>query len=459
MIYIDKAQGRILPRLALIGALLLLPLYACDTGDLLEVEDPDIVTPGSLQGETGRAAVFAGAVGDFALGYDGGAGGGSFLDAFVTTTAYMSDEAYLAGTFPTRTEFDQRSVDDRNGTLQGVFARLQRARRATENGAAVLSEAAASDERAAELLALAGFTYVALGEAFCSGVPFSTATLGGELEFGGPQTTQQIFERAVERFNSAGAANLARIGLGRALLNLGRYADAAAAVASVPSDFLYTLTHSVASGRQENGFFAANSSTNRLGIANDEGGAGPPYDTSAAGSGNGLEFLSANDPRIPFSVVNRAFDSTVPQTNVLDAYGGFGIPLSKTADSPLASGIEARLIEAEAALQAGEDGRSLQILNTLRSESSLNLAPLAGAGSESARVDQLFRERAFWLYATGHRLGDLRRLIRQYGRSANMVFPSGSYFKGGSYGNDVNLPIPQEERNNPEFTECLDRNA
>jgi hypothetical protein len=70
----------------------------------------------------------------------------------------------------------------------------------------------------------------------------------------------------------------------------------------------------------------------------------------------------------------------------------------------------------------------------------------------------LFDERAHWLYSTGHRLGDLRRLIRQYGRGTESVFPTGAYFKGGSYGGDVNFPVPQPEENNPNFAQCLDRN-
>jgi hypothetical protein len=39
------------------------------------------------------------------------------------------------------------------------------------------------------------------------------------------------------------------------------------------------------------------------------------------------------------------------------------------------------------------------------------------------------------------------------------VFPNGAYHKGGSYGPDVNLPIPIEEQNNPNVPAgCLDRN-
>lgn len=80
-------------------------------------------------------------------------------------------------------------------------------------------------------------------------------------------------------------------------------------------------------------------------------------------------------------------------------------------------------------------------------------------GTADERVNLLFRERAFWTFGTGHRHGDLGRLIRQYNRSANSVFPTGNWFNGGPYGSDINFPIPFEETNNPNFTTCTDRNA
>jgi hypothetical protein len=123
----------------------------------------------------------------------------------------------------------------------------------------------------------------------------------------------------------------------------------------------------------------------------------------------------------------------------------------------VADGIEARLIEAEAQLQADDFGGMTTTLNDLRDLQGLD--PLAEPGTLDQAVDLLFSERAFWTFATGHRLGDMRRLIRQYGRSADQVFPVGDYIKGGAYGDDVNLPIPVEEQNNPNAAGCLDRNA
>jgi hypothetical protein len=50
-------------------------------------------------------------------------------------------------------------------------------------------------------------------------------------------------------------------------------------------------------------------------------------------------------------------------------------------------------------------------------------------------------------------------LVRQYGRAANAVFPTGRYFKSNpsTYGVDVNIPVPITEQNNPNFTACIDR--
>ena len=72
-----------------------------------------------------------------------------------------------------------------------------------------------------------------------------------------------------------------------------------------------------------------------------------------------------------------------------------------------------------------------------------------------------FREKAFWTFARGQRLGDLRRLIRSYGRAADGsdTFPSGTLFKGGGYGPDVNFPIAFDEKNNPLYKGCTDRKA
>jgi hypothetical protein len=181
---------------------------------------------------------------------------------------------------------------------------------------------------------------------------------------------------------------------------------------------------------------------------------------------NGLNFATAADPRLPVCVGGDAVCRTngVTLSTKDDLTSPVHVQLVwPVRESPvgITSGIEARLIEAEAALRAQNAAGALGILNTLRATVT-GLAALTDAGTADARVNQLFRERAFWLFGRGYRLGDMRRLIRQYNRAATSVFPVGTWHKGGNYGTDVNFPIPQAEQNNPNVPagqSCIDRNA
>jgi hypothetical protein len=213
----------------------------------------------------------------------------------------------------------------------------------------------------------------------------------------------------------------------------------------VPTDFVWQQLH--AQTTFSNAIWSLNISVGRYTIPESEG----PL---------GMNFQTANDPRVPVckggTVGCPAEDSAV-----FDPGATFPLWVQKIwpdRDSPvtIASGVEARLIQAEALLKAG-NATWLDTLNALRSR--VGLAALADPGTATARQDLLFREREFWLFSTGHRLSDLRRLIRQYGRTPNQVFPNGAFIKGGNYGTDVNFPITQAEENNPNFHGCLDRNA
>jgi hypothetical protein len=185
---------------------------------------------------------------------------------------------------------------------------------------------------------------------------------------------------------------------------------------------------------------------------------------------NGLPFGSGADPRVQVQAV----PSDTNQFGVLHMTPA-QYPAGHVSSVIIASGIEARLIEAEAALNSGS-ADWLTILNTLRTTCTntvtcpspapagtggvAGLPPLTDPGSDTARVSMLFRERAYWLFLTGHRQGDLRRLVRNYNRAANAVYPTGVYYGGlGTYGNNVNFPIPNSEDVNPLFHGCLSQGA
>ncbi len=433
-----------------IARTLLIAALALSTGcGLLDTDQPNIVEPGDVESEAGAEARRVGAIADFAFAQDGD--GTQFEDGHILLSGLMADEFVLSTTPPTEQEVDQRRVFENNVTLFDLFHNLHRARAAAEAAAVALRELRVEPEADAaigEMLSLAGLTYVFFGESFCSGVPFSRVE-GEEIVFGNPQATEEMFQTAVSRFDAALAepgtvaeeaqeiAYLASVGKGRALLNRGLFTEAAAAVAAVPTEFQYLTEHAESPLRLQNAIFSY--------------GTGFLWSVSDQEGGAGLPFRTAEDPRVPFEdTEDVGLDGTTPQFTLLKYPDA-------SASVVVADGIEARLIEAEAALQSSDLPGMTTILNDLRAIQDLD--PLAVPGNQAEGVDLLFSERAFWMFATGHRLGDMRRLIRQYGRTAETVFPSGVYLKGGGYGDDVNLPIPQEEGNNPNSNGCLDRNA
>ena len=446
--------------LGIAGAFVALAAVAgCNTDKLLKVTDVDVVSPEALAGKSVLPSALAAAVGDFGVAFAGSAGS----EGQAQISGLMVDELFNAESFPTRIEVDQRNTNPVNGTMLTIFRDIARARATTDEVSARFKEFDATNRSNAEVLALAGFSRVLLAENYCSGVPLSSANADGSFTYGAPQTTVQLFTEAVAKFDAAIAVataatggssqlNLARLGKGRALLDLGRFADAAVAVAAVPSSFRYVIFHSENSARQNNGVYAFSQLQRRFAIPDREGV-------------NGLPFRSLSDPRAPTFRVGIGFDAITPLI-VTSKYSG------RAASTPLAEGSEARLIEAEAALQAGNTALYLVKLNDARA-SAVTYPPTAAGGVNAARpdpiaaapatrdaqIDLLFQERGLTMFLTSHRLGDLRRLVRQYGRKQTQVFPVGPYFKGGVYGDDVNFPVPFEERNNPEFKGCLDRNA
>jgi len=454
-------------RLAAAGALVV--LAACNADKVLQVDDPDVARPEALQGAAALPAQRAGAIGNFGVAYNGGA---ADVEQ-VHLSGMLSDELINTETFPTRIEIDQRAMTLPNTSLVGTFFDIMRARSfadiAIDNYRAN-AKTAADSAGFPEVLSLSGLSYVLLAENYCGAVPISKVNPDGTFTFGAAESTTSLLDSAVSKFNQALAVpqanvltaafrQLAQVGKGRALLDQGKYAEAAAAVSAVATTFQYNYTHSEATGRQNNGTWSLTVSVARFGEADVEAGVGLPYQSD----GNVKKTTGLVDPRVADSVANRAgqgnkgFDGTTIQW-VQAKY-----PL-RSSTSTIADGVEARLIEAEAAFQAGDAAGALTILNALRSNTALlalrgygatSLPPLTLQATAAAQVDQLFKERAYWMFLTSHRLGDLRRLIRQYGRPVNSVFPNGPYFKGGTYGTDVSVPVPFQEQNNPEYDPSL----
>jgi hypothetical protein len=417
-------------------AIAALALTGCSTDRILHVERPDIIDPTGLNNPAGVTALHAGVIGDLA----------AYMDASVGVNAAVglfTDELRFGATPPEIKQFDTRSLIEQNTQLWANYRNIQQLRGQANRAADALKKVSASDPRIGEMNAISGFSYVLLAELFCSGIPIGD--IGEEAD---PLATTDVFQGGIAKLDAAIAAagsdakikNLAAVLKARALLDLGQFDAAATAVASVPTDFKYTTFHSATTPYQQNLYWNYMFNSDGLLVSEKEGT-------------NGLNYATANDPRVPVTGTGAPsrFDATTPRY-YFAALTGFDSP------STIASGAEARLIEAEAELRKGNATTFLQKINDLRAFQKLS--PVTDPGSPATRIDLLFRERAFTLFATSHRLGDMRRLVRQYTRPAESVFPTGNYHKDGlKFGTDVNFIIPAPERNNPKFTGCIDRAA
>jgi hypothetical protein len=407
------------------------------------VDAPDVVRPSDLGGATGAATLFAGAYGYFGFGYSWA----------VEKSGTISDELkYIVNTNETA---DTRLLPD-GARSYFAYIYLSQARvNALVAVAAYEQNAPTQRGKIAELFAVEALTEILFAEHMCSGVPLSSVS--GTTVTPGPQlSTKDMLGRASTDLDSASAyagdtaavRYLAQVARGRVLLDLGQSASAATAVAAVPTNYVYRVTYpsSQVTVWNEIADDMMNPARNWYLIGDNEGG-------------NGLPFVSAADPRVPTKFIKNSSVDAVPSF-AFTPFVDFSTPLV------VENGIEARLIEAEAALQANDVTTYLAKLNGLRQSAiSPAMAPLTDPGAQTSRVDLLFRERAFWLFLTAHRQGDLRRLIRQYGRTQDKVFPTGAYQHSLlNYGAEVTFPIFSEGNNgNPNLNSttnaCLDRNA
>lgn len=450
-------------RLKLVGpvtlaALAFMPLLACDPGEVLEVSDPDII-----ENVTTAAGAFALRNGVH-LRFVQATSGIQNADALFLMGGLLSDEWRSGDTFVQRNNMDQRIFEPTNSFHENRFRDLNRVRVEGERAIRAIRQFAPDSTAAvAGLFALTALAEVVMAEHYCNGIPLSGVDENNEIVYGNPSTNAEVYQLAVQHADSALAlagnaaqvTNLARVVKGRAFLNLGRFPEAAAAVSGVPLSFKFENSHSL--NVNDNQIWALNVNARRYTMVDREGTVG-------------LDYVSSNDPRLPKRIGGGSvFDNSIPVTLIRIGIWDRSTPVI------VASGIEAELIRAEADLRAANTASWLTRINALRTNTSLyppipaalgtsytrgpNLTALADPGTEAARVNAHFRERAFWMFSTGHRLGDMRRLVRQYSRAPDSVYPTGAYYKGGNYGPAVNIPVPFEEQNNPNFTECLDVGA
>jgi hypothetical protein len=439
----------------------LLVIAACNPNAALRPKEKGVVT---TLGASSLPGLYIGALNDFTIAWSGGGDGGNGShEGHVGLSALFGDEltSEFLDEFTFRRALDTGQATPQNTQLAGIFNDLSASRHSAELAAQTFATIAPHDIGRAEMLSIEGYTYILFAEMWCSGVPFGelNETTGAPI-YGQPVTTGGMDSIALAKFDTAStlaAADtttlilgayatdtaeiraLAAVGRARVLLDMGQFTAAqAAADSAVLHDptLNYQMENSLNSPRQYNGVWNYTFADDAWGTVDRKGG-------------NGLDYESANDPRVLWVDGHQNGSLGVTPSGLDTIYFQLKYPTKETS-ATLASATEATLISAEADLKAGNIGSWANKLNMLRVNSGLGLPPLTAdstsLASQDMRVEVHFRERAFWLWLTGTRLGDLRRLIHQYGHNDFPANPT----------RDIRFSIPVSETNNPNFKQCLD---
>lgn len=260
----------------------------------------------------------------------------------------------------------------------------------------------------------AGYSYVLLAEGFCE----ATVNLGARM------TTAQLLDSAESRFSRAitlagtdsTLLRAASVGRARARLGKGNAAGAASDAANVPTSFVLLTTADNNAARRQNRVFAENNNTTN--------------GVTVAEAYRNLTVAGAQDPRVRVTDQNRLGGDQVNRIFTQTKYA------SLTAGIPIASGVEARLIEAEARGAA----QGVGILNTLRARAGVGLPALTAAEAASFTAT-IYSERARELFLQGNRWFDVRRGNLPLAPTVGLT-----YAKGGVYGDQRCWPLPDVER-------------
>lgn len=451
-------------------------LAACH-GNVLDVKDPDNVQPSQLTGPSAVANLNAGVIGDFREMYDN----------YVRYSGLLTDEFMLAGTFPTRREVDFRAINADNATLTDeLYTPLQVTRTSADKIIPLLTQAK-SDPAYSSVLGdvdkgivygqlYGGYDRIFFAEAYCQSI-FSNPTVESApvLPMDRAKEAQDELAKAASAAATAGLTaeeQAATVGEARALMFQGQYQQAASLVSSIPSDFTYLVNYSSNHTAEENEVYQL--TWNYIQALRWTVGDGTtdarldekwPYLTEWLNQGllippdqNNLTAFGSSSWPVYAQTVYGGVDpdpSASPGGRVRSGQGS-------NASILLASGWEARMIEAEAALRNGDYSGANTIVNGLLSETTQSDNPMRQINSNvpfgafspvnfsadstfEANIKQLARARAAGMWISGTRQGFFRRLALNDNID---LYPPKIDATGSIVGEDIAFPVVKQEYDN-----------
>jgi len=380
---------------------------------------------------------------------------GTFDYTVVWVGQMFTDESIGGVNWESTMRLSQRIVQYFETDPNNRFAALHNVRAMSDSVAGRfrngMLENPGSDWRMAFALAYAGYGYIFLADIMCEATVQVSEKIYQPLE---------LYEIAVERFaealqvaqaaNHSQVANLARVGLARAHLNLGNYAQAQTYASQVDEGFKWWVQYA----GQDNLDAPGNNMFTNISGANHRIGVHPVF--LAGGPGNWMtQNLQAHltDPRLQHwprwrTGHNQASPLYTPyQTLRYSGYngqtiasGGQPAAFTRGDDVLLADKLEARHIYWEAVDAQGSDPAGvLGFVNERRAAGNQPAVSLSG----KPLTMELRRQKGIDTYLGGIRQGDLRRWLRL----GDDMFPSGPHPVPGwdFYGDATCLPLPRWE--------------
>jgi hypothetical protein len=391
--------------------------------DVLSVPDPGSIDESQLTDPAMEMMIVNGVRGEF-----------QYAHAYSSLwTGVLTDELLLHHTYFPTVAIALRRLEPANVYVENLNAFWQRARQSADDAVPRLEKM--FGQEAGQSLSLAQVqAYTLMGETFCEApVDLSRAYSATELlEMSLPAFDEAI--RVASRARVAGAdageashlIDFARLGKARALLNLDRRAEAAAAAREVGADFEMWIPHNSNSTREHNPFYGPTTGQNNRYVS------------------IGGRFVHLGDPRVPHSdplgglVSGSTYVVPHRPMNHRGWQTGHGVPFAEDVDIRFASHLEGRYIIAEA---EGPTAATLQFVTERRLAGGQAEATLSGL----QLMAELREQRARDFYLTGRRLGDLRRYL---GHQKVDLFPRGTDpYHGQLYGGSTCIPISRSEIN------------
>ncbi|MYE17708.1 MAG: RagB/SusD family nutrient uptake outer membrane protein [Gemmatimonadetes bacterium] len=385
----------------------------CDES-IFEVKNPGRILDDDLNTSRGVGSLVTGMSADFSAGYDD----------LSFTTARLSDEIVGSGSYFSTGRYRRGLYDSEDSNP--YWAEVQRARWVAEAGLIRMSEIEGyqfeGNAETARAYLFAGMANRWFGENFCQTVfsePYNAESPGpgGETDTGDAMERDAAFRRAiplleaaVRNANSSGQSDVATAaqgGLAQVYLGLGDMQNAVANAAKVPTDFVFAAAYSSNSGRETSQIWNETHGRHEISAW-----------MTLAGT------VGAGDPRTPWT------DCSDPSSGCPSGNGADGQTIhyrqekypTRDDDIPLVKGTEMRLIEAEAALMAGDLATAMAKVNEMRAhhgldplESDGTIGTITGGDGGGANMtsmsgwDILDRERHLTLWLEGRRLWDLHR--------------------------------------------------